>query len=116
MFVLLHLPFHGFLQESAISESTFPCYGVRAFIADLRSLSQQHSGELGEYGESEDFLFILLPSPSIVRALAPAIKASFHSAGSALNIVERSGSRSPARSLSHGLYLRTRDYSKLINS
>ena len=73
---------------------------VRAFLADLRSLSQQHLGELGEYGESEDSLFVLLPSPGVVRALAPAVKTSFHCAASALSVVEWSWSGSSAGALS----------------
>jgi len=81
---------------------TCPCCAVRMLSADLRSLSQQQFTELGESSESERSLFVLLPSPSIVRALAPAIEASFHSTASALGIVEWSGSRSPARSLSQG--------------
>lgn len=58
---------------------------------------------MGESSESERSLLVLLSSPSVVGALAPAVEASFHGAGSALGVVERSGSRSPARSLSQGL-------------
>jgi len=71
-------------------------------FVDLRSLSQQHFGELGEYGESEDSLFILLSSPSVVWALTPAVEASFHGAASALSVVEWSGSGSSAGALSQG--------------
>ena len=71
-------------------------------FADLRSLSQQHFGELGEYGESEGSLFVLLPSPGVVRALAPAVKTSLHSAAPALSIVEWSRSGSSAWALSQG--------------
>ena len=83
-------------------ESTFPCCAGRALFADLRSLSQQHFAELGECGESEDVLFVLLSSPGVVGALAPAIETSFHSAASALSVIEWSGSRSSAWSLSQG--------------
>jgi hypothetical protein len=71
-------------------------------FADLRSLSQQHFGELGEYGESEDSLFVLLPSPGVVRALAPAVETSFHGTASAFSVVEWSGSGSSAWALSQG--------------
>jgi hypothetical protein len=80
--------------------STCLCCGVRALFADLSSLSQQHSVELGEFGESENALFILSSSPSVIGTLAPAIETSFHRATPALSIIEWSRSRSPARSLS----------------
>jgi hypothetical protein len=82
--------------------STFPCCARTAFFTDLRSLSQQHFTELGERSESERSLLVLWSAPGIVGALAPAIEASFHSAASALGVVEWSGSRSPVRSFSQG--------------
>ena len=81
-----------------------PCLdlGCERAFADLRPLGEQHLGQLGECGESENVLFVSLPSPSIVWALAPAVEASFHGAASALSVVERPGSRSPAWALSQG--------------
>jgi hypothetical protein len=92
----------GSCRSQPFLRFTCPCCGVRMLFGDLRSLSQQHFTELGESSESERSLLVLLPSPSVVGALAPAIEASFHSAASALRVIERSGSRSPARSLSQG--------------
>lgn len=92
----------GSCKSQPFSRFTFPCCAVPTLFADLRSLSQQHFTELGEWSESERSLLVLLPSPGVVGTLAPAIEASFHGAGSALGVVEWSGSRSPARSFSQG--------------
>ncbi len=92
----------GSCKSQPFSMFTFPCCAGTAFFTDLRSLSQQHFTELGERSESERSLLVLWSAPGIVGALAPAIEASFHSAASALGIVERSGSRSPVRSFSQG--------------
>ena len=83
-------------------ENTLLRFGCERSFADLRPLSEQHLGQLGECGESENALFVSFPSPSIVWALTPAVEASFHDAASALSAVERPGSRSPAWALSQG--------------
>lgn len=74
--------------------SRAPYLGLRCerAFADLRPLGEQHLGPLGEFGESENVLFVSLPSPSIVWALAPAVEASFHCAASAFRVVKGPGS------------------------